>query len=206
MSAFVKITILQYINIAVIVLLINFNGRIISDNFKVEAYVFNGQYSDFTSDWYRDIGATLCVTLFLQTFTQHGSKIFWPVVSCLLRCWDRDCSKSMLKEDGDVNTKQTSQSKLEDVYTGREIQTAHVYASYFTILWSVLTYSSGMPILYPIAFVNYFILFWVNKALLLKHFRKTSTFNQDLTNYTIFFFKVGIVLHVLMAALIYTNT
>jgi hypothetical protein len=62
-----------------------------------------------------------------------------------------------------------------------------------------------MPILYPVAFLNYVILYWVYKILLIKYYRKTVSFNQDLPNFSIYFFKVGIVFHIIMGAFIYTN-
>lgn len=59
--------------------------------------------------------------------------------------------------------------------------------------------------LYPVAFINYLILYWVYKILLIKYYRKTVSFNQDLPNFSIYFFKVGIVFHVIMGAFIFTN-
>jgi hypothetical protein len=44
------------------------------------------------------------------------------------------------------------------------------YADCFTVLWSLMTYSAGMPILYPIGFLSFFILFVVNKIFLVKHY------------------------------------
>lgn len=74
------------------------------------------------------------------------------------------------------------------------------------MLWSVLTFSSGMPALYPIACFNFFILYWVYKILLVKFYRKTTAFNQDLANSSIGFLKIAIFTHVILAAYIFTNS
>ena len=55
------------------------------------------------------------------------------------------------------------------------------------------------------AFLNYLVLYWVYKILLIKYYRKTVSFNQDLPNFSIYFFKVGIVFHIIMGAFIFTN-
>lgn len=95
---------------------------------------------------------------------------------------------------------------MEELYTGEEILAYHVYAQYFTVLWSVLTFSSGMPALYPIACLNFVILYWVYKILLVKFYRKTTAFNQDLPNSSIAFLKIAILTHVVLAAYIFTNS
>lgn len=63
-----------------------------------------------------------------------------------------------------------------------------------------------MPALYPIACFNFFILYWVYKILLVKFYRKTTAFNQDLPNSSIAFLKIAIFTHVVLAAYIYTNS
>ena len=82
---------------------------------------------------------------------------------------------------------------------------AFVYAQFFTTIWCVLAYSSGMPILYPVACVNFTIIYWVYKILMVKYYRKTVSFNQDLPIYSIFYLKIGIVLHVCMALFVLSN-
>jgi len=104
-----------------------------------------------------------------------------------------------------LRTKKVLQSDVENLYIGEEIASFYVYAQFFTTLWCVLTYSSGIPILYPVAFLNYLVLYWVYKILLIKYYRKTVSFNQDLPNFSIYFFKVGIVFHIIMGAFIFTN-
>jgi hypothetical protein len=62
-----------------------------------------------------------------------------------------------------------------------------------------------MPVLYPVACLNYFILYWVYKALLIKAYQKTSAFNHTLPNMSIGFFKFGIIVHLLLGAVMFTN-
>ena len=60
MSTFKKMTVLNFFNIAVIALLINFALEVAFFN-KIK--VFTGDYEDFNEQWYKQIGATIGMTL-----------------------------------------------------------------------------------------------------------------------------------------------
>jgi hypothetical protein len=53
----------------------------------------------------------------------------------------------------------------------------YIYAQLFTSLWAILTFSGGLTILYPIGILNYIILFWVYKLLLIKYYAKSTMFD-----------------------------
>ena len=53
----------------------------------------------------------------------------------------------------------------------------YIVAQLFTSLWSIMTLSSGIPALYPIGVLNYVILYWVYKFLLLKYYSKSVMFD-----------------------------
>jgi hypothetical protein len=155
-------------------LLVNFK---IDNEFLNSLGILNGthDFMDFNVDWYKEIGINLCITLLGNTMTPHGGKIIFPIYTCLSRWHDRGysdnvekhCDKHGAKE---VNSKQLVQDDLEKLYTGPEITTHLIYAQFFTSLLCIMTYSSGLPILYPIGCLNYFILYWVYKILLIKHY------------------------------------
>lgn len=69
-----------------------------------------------------------------------------------------------------------------------------------------MTYSSGMPILYFVGFLNFFIIYWAYKFLLIKHYRKTTSFNHRLPLFTINFFKIAVFLHLALGAYMYSNS
>jgi len=63
MRTFEKVTLMQYFNIAIVLLLVNMNLGINVGGFPILA----GEYSEFTVDWYKNIGAALCFTLLVNT-------------------------------------------------------------------------------------------------------------------------------------------
>lgn len=180
LGQFKKITIMQFINIAVVVLVVNFD--FLAGPFLGFIPIFNGDYQDFSIHWYGQVGKTLCLTLMINIFTPHGSKLAKPLLKIGMRFYDRDFSNELSKEDARghkvANTKKLLQEELDDLYTGEQISSHFVYAQNYTYLWCVLMFSTGMPILYPFGFLFYGVLYWVYKFLLLKYYSRTNKFNE----------------------------
>ena len=74
-----------------------------------------------------------------------------------------------------------------------------------TTLMVILTYSSSMPIMYPIGCLTLFYMHWLYKTLLLKYYQKTDSFNQQLPQFSMFYIKLAIFLHILFSALMFSN-
>lgn len=192
---------LQFINFAFIPIVTQFYLRVR----PLHAFgLLNGLYPDFNYDWYQEVGAVLCYTMLINCFTPHLSKLAKPIIKFLLRFWDRSFSFKMEK-DNKVNTKKVLQQDLNNLYTGDEIASFDLYAQSMTSFLVITTYSAGLPMLYPIGCLNFFIIYWVYKTLLVKYYQKTISFNQDLPIYSVRYFKYAIYFHIVMAAFMYTN-
>lgn len=212
LGQFQKITIMQFVNIAVVVLMVNFNLRALEGKMLFGFIpILNGEHMDFTVSWYYNVGATLCTTLLFNIFSPHASKLLQPVLVCCKRCCDRRCSCQLKANRIDsncnkVNTKKELQSDLQALYTGPQIMSHYVYAQLFTNLWSCLMYSSGLPVLYPLSMVFYIILYFVYKLLLFKFYQRTSKFNEQLALYSIGFIKYGLLFHMIVGGFMYSNS
>lgn len=55
----------MYINMAIIPLLTGFKLAVAGLN---DIGIFDGAYTDFSVEWYREVGATICYSMFLNTF------------------------------------------------------------------------------------------------------------------------------------------
>lgn len=123
---------MQFINIAVVILLVNFDT--LDGPLFGFIPILNGEYEDFTAFWYGQVGKTLCLTLLINIFSPHASKIGIPFLKVFLRCLDRGCSCKTQKTVGedrtvhDVNTKKLTQTDLNTLYTGDQISSHYVYA------------------------------------------------------------------------------
>jgi hypothetical protein len=87
MSTFFKVTFLSYFNVAVVVMLVNFDLNVPLLN---EGGILKGNYKDFSERWYANIGANICYTLFVMIFTPQISKLIVdPLKYSWKRCYDR---------------------------------------------------------------------------------------------------------------------
>ena len=86
MSTFFKVTFLSYFNVAVVVLLVNFDLPVPLLN---EGGILKGQFKDFSERWYAHVGANVCYTLVMMIFTPQISKFVEPFKHLLLRFQDR---------------------------------------------------------------------------------------------------------------------
>ena len=198
---------MQFINIAVVILIVNIN---LFEGGLLGFPVFAGDYDDLNADWYAQVGKTIAFTLFLNIFTPHASKLFWPLLKILKRCLDRGCStKMVVKEEGEearVNSKSILQSQLELLYTGDQISSHYVYAQNYTYIYCIMMYSTGMPILYLFGAIFFTLLYWIYKFLLLKYYQRTSRFNAGLPINATSWMRAALLLHIIVGGLMVTNS
>lgn len=193
-----------------IVLLVNFNFYK-GEKKKLFGFIpiFWGEYDDFDIWWYYNVGATLCTVLAMNVFVDHTEDIIVVFKTMVFRLWDRSfgwrISKKENDEDIKVKTKKKTQSELNDLYTGPQMESFIVYANIFSNLWSCLMFSSGLPVLYIVATIFFMSLYWVQKIMLLKVYQRTSSFNEDLALTAIGYIKIGLLFHVLIGVFMYTN-
>ena len=94
--------ILQYINTAISLIIINNSLRddgIIPgflDTTGLDRVLFNGDYSDFTTEWYDVVGITIFTTAFINGVAPVVN-IGWYLKALCTRCCDRGCTCNVKK-------------------------------------------------------------------------------------------------------------
>lgn len=68
-----------------------------------------------------------------------------------------------------------------------------------------MTFSPGMPFLYPIAAAFYIVHYLVYHCLFLRHYAKTAQFNHALPQASLNVFQIGIFLHLFFGVFMFTN-
>jgi len=92
-----------------------------------------------------------------------------------------------------------TQEDYDHLYTGKEYNIAYSYATLHTVTWVALTFSSAMPLVYPIAFLYYAVTYWVDKWLMLRFYRKTITFDEQVPVRSLGLIKWPVLIHGLVA-------
>lgn len=80
------------------------------------------------------------------------------------------------------------------------------YSNMLTVLFVTMLYGSGIPILYPISAIFFFVTYWVDKVLIFYYYRKPEMLDQNLAIRTLKWFKYAILLHVIGAVMMYSNS
>ena len=98
------------------------------------------------------------------------------------------------------------QEDYENVNTGTEFMLEFRYSNMLTVLSVSMLYSGGMPFLYPVAALFFFITYWIDKCLLFSCYRKPIQFNNYLAKQTLSYYKYIFVLHIVGFLLMYGLT
>jgi hypothetical protein len=94
---------------------------------------------------------------------------------------------------------------LNELYTGRLIETFFPYSWFFTNLMIYYMYCGAMPFFYILGFLHFTICYWCWKWLLLRYFRKSYNFDEMVPMYAVTLMKYCILVHLLMILFMYTN-
>lgn len=181
----VTIFIFQYINNALMFLFAYHNMFLPSD---VQSN-FVGPFEELNVRWYLAIGVPIVMAIFLQIFIPHFGLIVLSLKMFILRCWDRKCTLNARK------TRKITQTEYEDLYTGPEFILHLRFAQVLSMIYVCITYSSCLPILYPVAFLSLFVTYWTDKFLLLRYFRVANQFTAENSKIMVTLMPYAVIFH-----------
>jgi len=132
----------QFINTGVTTVLVN--ARIDSGSLR---QIVIGQYDDFSSDWYRDVGSSIMITMILNIMAAQVPYVRDIILVGLMRCNDRDCTC-----DRSIS-RSPSQSDYENLQMGPTMRLDELYAICMNTVFVCFVFAGGLPLLMPIALV-----------------------------------------------------
>ena len=80
------------------------------------------------------------------------------------------------------------------------------YSNMLIVLAVAFFYSSGIPILYPIAALFFFTTYFTDKWLLFRYYKQPPMYNSYLARKTLQYFKYILILHIIGAIFMYSNS
>jgi len=193
-SRVIKIFVAQLLNTGVIILFVN--ARFTRN--KVANFL-SGNYDDFVSDWYLNVGATLLTTMIINIVNLPFVNSLSYFFRHCLRCSDRGCGWSK------KSTRRANQEDWVKLYTGPEFLVDFRYAQILTVLFVCFIFCSGLPLLFLSTFLNLLAVYWMDKIFLLKFYQLPRPFDDKLENtvrkglFLVLFF------HLIMAVWSYGN-
>jgi len=133
--------------------------------------ILNGAFSDFTADWYVQIGSIIVFSMVVNAVTA-------PLTN-LLEYFQRVLP---LYKARTVVGYVVNQAELDQYHVGGEFQLSSRFPVVFTCLLVAIMYSAGMPLLTPIAFVSLGLMYWTDRWLILRFARKPPAFDAKLAS------------------------
>jgi len=151
-SLLIKIFLAQFVNTALVVVLVNSTLPF-----------FGGDFSDFTLEWHVQVGAQMMTTLFMNMLGSHAITVLNCLVVQPIRRYFL-----LAKEK---HSQLTPQGLLRQV-APPPFHLESKYASMLSNVGVILLFSAAYPILYVLGLFTMLISFYAEKLLMLKFYKK----------------------------------
>jgi len=183
-SQFLKLFLAQFLNTALIVLIVNANWRGSFEDVEIIELLGFGQgtYDDFESDWYTSVGSGICLTIVLQVFSSTASPLIMSYFVNPVLIW--------FFRRGLV-----TQKILNSVFELPEWELASRLAQSYVVICVVMMYSGGMPILNLVGGLYCLVAYWLDKWCLLKGSRRPPSYTPRLLQVSIAMIPVAAFMH-----------
>jgi hypothetical protein len=98
------------------------------------------------------------------------------------------------------------QSDLNAIFMGPPFEVTQKYVHALTLSFIALLFGTGLPMLYPMACLSCFVLYWFDKFLLLRYYaRPTTKLGRQVQDSVNRYWGVGVVLHLLFGLWMLSN-
>ena len=178
---------IQFINLSLLFVMISMN----TENFLNVFGVLQGPYKEMNAAWFIQYGTMVVQTMILEIPIPHGFPCLMLFVASVRRLYDRRG-----KSDKSIS-RMYIQSDYEELYVGAEFLLDSRLAQIIAVVWVTFIYSPALPLLLPLAVVNFSIIYWVDKTLVLRFFRTPKNYDERIINKQISYLKLTFPFHLI---------
>jgi len=175
------------------VLFVNMNLHTTMSHLSLEwTQLAQGPYDDFTSTWFVVVGTSLLITIAGQACSSIlisvlTAKVLTPLQ---VKFWSRGV---------------VTQTILNDIYMLPEWKLSVRLAQTMTIMFCIIIYAGGMPLLYFVGAVYCLAAYWADKWCLLRYCRQPPAYNGSTIGLALTLFPVAGLLHSLITLVVFGN-
>ena len=211
--SFIQIMTLEFLNTGIIMCLVSLTG--FNKSFvRYESWVIRPEklgYDGFDRDWYFDVGRVITVTVFLSCFWANfiDCRVFFQ--QFMLQFKDRRRTHNLKKfpsdeDDDQPNTKLHIQEDLERLYEGQNFDCEATLSRMMSIMYTLIIFSSGMPVLYALGCLFFTVTYLVNKLLFFKFYKRTdSILSREIPTTSVYLMRYAVVLKMLTGLYMLNN-
>jgi hypothetical protein len=192
-SRAIKLFLLQFLNTGALVLILNAQ---VDTNFVV---LRRGDHRDFSAAWYSTVGVSFAVVMLANVIIPHLTPAFFACQGSCKRCWDRRC---LLRER---YTRALTQEQLNNIMSGPDFLISERVAQVYNIIFVCLVYSTGIPLLLPIATLSLLVFWAVDFWLFIRLYRTPAPIDGSLSAFFSGILPFGAMLHLFMGMWMLSN-
>ena len=168
-----NVFIAQFMNTALINLLINadliYYFPILTPLGPNGYNILTGTIRDFNSTWYMNVGAQMILTVLTASISPNVAELVkWPVALIKQRL---------------MTNRVLTQAQMNQLYEGPEVVLSERYGALLSVLFVVMMYSAGMPLLNFFAVVYFSLAYWCDKATLLMISKRPGSIDSTLVGF-----------------------
>lgn len=160
----ILVFIIQFFNTGLIQLLVHADFSQLGFSFL--SFINAGYHPDFTVRWYKDVGYMI-----IDAMTTN---IYAPIIElivALATCFAfRTLDRGSIKEDT-FKTKKTSLESFISLYGGPQYYLHSKYSNLLNIVYMTFMFGMGLPILFPIAFASFLVIYILERFLVAYYYR-----------------------------------
>jgi hypothetical protein len=150
--------------------------------------------TDFDSQWYETVGVMMLLTVSATVVAPHVEPIYLY--------WQQ---QGKVKPGSKKVKHAYSQTELNKLYLGPEFPIAIRYAQLLNLFFMTFVYSAGMPIMYLMGAVGFFVTYWVDKAVFIRLYRTPPDYDISIGTDATRLLPYALLLHLLIAGWVYGN-
>eukprot|EP00928_Gymnodinium_smaydae_P012888 TRINITY_DN14707_c0_g1_i1.p1 TRINITY_DN14707_c0_g1~~TRINITY_DN14707_c0_g1_i1.p1 ORF type:complete len:983 (-),score=244.75 TRINITY_DN14707_c0_g1_i1:166-3114(-) len=190
-SKMVKVFGSQFVNTALVILIINHYSAVWGFYLFGVVPVGRGKYADFERGWYVTVGGAMVTNLMTNSIIAGPVGLAPVIMAKVFRCLFKRTTKT--------------QDELIELYTNPPFDISERFAKVLMMCFCTLMYSAGMPALNFFAFVFCFMSYWSDKIVLLKGSKRPPVYDTDMPKQASMMLLICAPLHVIVAILMYSQ-
>ena len=114
--------------------------------------------------------------MILEIGIPHGFPTMILTGVSLMRWYDR-----RFKSDKKISRKY-HQDEYQELYVGPEFILDARLAQVIAVIWVTFIYSPTLPLLLPLAIINFTMIYWIDKYLVLRFYKTPRNYDQTIIN------------------------
>ena len=182
----------QFINTGWLVLIFNMKPDQIESNlfqqlsgFLTKVGIELGQYADTDSAWFAAVGQKMFAQCLTQSVTPNAVAFGkWPQQMIM---------QALLKN------RMMTQKQLDKLFEGPEYELSKRYANFLNIMFVIMMYASGIPMMYFFGVVYFFLAYWADKVAILRGCKRPGQFDEKLAMAATNNMSIAMAVHLLFA-------